>query len=390
MDFMPEKNKSLTKWLIGIAAVCILLYLGVENIGAIAGAVSWVTGLVMPLLIGCAFALILNVPMRFFERLFFAKTKKPFWQKLRQPLAFIVSLVLILGILAGVIWLVIPELINAVKVIVDGVMEFIGTLHAMSKEEIAQLPFGNLLLDTDWNKVLDPLQDWLKNHGENLVGTAFDTIGSVVGGVFDLFIALVFSIYILFSKETLKRQACRLIRAWLPKAFGEWVIHASTVAGENFRNFVSGQSLEAVILGGLCLIGMLILGLPYAPMVGALVGVTALIPVVGAFIGAFVGAFMILTVDPIKAVVFVVFLIVLQQLEGNLIYPKVMGSRVNLPGMWILAAVTVGGGIGGATGMLLSVPVASTAYVLIKEATKQREQTLTVVEEPEETREEQA
>ena len=373
MDFVPENNKRLTKWLIGIIAACILIYLGVQNIGSVASAVSWVMGLVMPLLIGCAIALILNVPMQFFERHFFPHAWKPFWNKIRRPLAFIVSLVLILGIVAGVIWLVIPELVNAVKMIVQETVKFVNQLSAMSEEEIAALPFGNLLLEIDWDKLLEPLQNWLKNHGGNLVNTAFDTIGSVVGGVFDLFIALVFAIYILFSKETLKRQACRLVRAWLPPSTGEWAIHAATVAGRNFRNFVSGQSLEAVILGGLCLIGMLILGLPYAPMVGALVGVTALIPVVGAFIGAFVGAFMILTVSPIKAVIFVVFLIVLQQLEGNLIYPKVMGSRVNLPGMWILAAVTVGGGIGGATGMLLSVPIASTVYVLIKEATHRRE-----------------
>ena len=142
----------------------------------------------------------------------------------------------------------------------------------------------------------------------------------------------------------------------------------------NFRNFVSGQALEAVILSTLCMIGMLILQLPYIPMVGALVGVTALIPVVGGFIGAVIGTFMILTVDPVKAVIFLAFLIILQQLEGNLIYPRVMGSRVKLPAMWILAAVTVGGGLAGPVGMLLGVPIASTAYVLLREATEQREQ----------------
>ena len=167
-----------------------------------------------------------------------------------------------------------------------------------------------------------------------------------------------------------------MVRVWLPKNFGEWSIHAASVASMNFRNFISGQSLEAVILGVLCMIGMWIFGFPYAPMIGALVGVTALIPVVGGFIGAGVGAFMILTVDPLKAVFFLIFIVVLQQLEGNLIYPRVMGSRVNLPGMWILAAVTVGGGIAGPVGMLLSVPIASTVYVLVKEATDKREKAL--------------
>lgn len=376
MEFTPEKKKKLAWWIIGVVAVCILIFLGVQNIDVVMGTVSKVMGLVSPLILGFAFALILNVPMSFFKAHLWPKTKSKFLQKLRSPLAYIISLVVIIGILAGVIWLVIPELVEAITLIVREVIDFVNKLSAMDKTEIAELPFGNALLNIDWDEVLDTLQTWLKEQGGTIVNTAFGTVGSLVGSIFDLFISFVFSVYILFSKEKLKAQVSRLIRAWLPKNFGEWFIHASVAASSNFRNFVSGQSLEAVILGVLCMIGMLILRIPYAPMVGALVGVTALIPVVGGFIGAIVGAFMILTVDPIKAVIFVVFLIILQQLEGNLIYPRVMGSRVNLPGMWILAAVTVGGGIAGPIGMLLSVPVASTAYVLIKEATVKREEKL--------------
>lgn len=374
MDFNSKKLKSLSRWIIGIAAACIIIFLAIENIGVVAGAVSWVLNLVMPLIVGFAIALILNVPMRWLETKLFKKSKKPFWQKLRRPLAFIISLVLILGILVGVIWLVIPALVDAVKVIVQSVIDFINKISAMDKDEIAELPFGSALLNIDWGKMLTTLQDWLKNQSGNIVNTAFGTISSLLGGIFDLFVSLVFSVYILFGKETLKKQFLRLVNAWLPKRFSAWLVHALSIANTNFRNFVSGQSIEAVILGTLCLIGMLILGIPYAPMVSALVGVTALIPVVGAFIGAIVGGFMILTVQPIKAVIFVVFLVILQQLEGNIIYPKVMGNKVNLPGMWILAAVTVGGALAGPVGMLLSVPIGSTAYVLIKEATAKREE----------------
>ncbi|MBP3692011.1 MAG: AI-2E family transporter [Clostridia bacterium] len=374
MDFNSKKLKSLSRWIIGIAAACIIIFLAIENIGVVAGAVSWVLNLVMPLIVGFAIALILNVPMRWLETKLFKKSKKPFWQKLRRPLAFIISLVLILGILVGVIWLVIPALVDAVKVIVQSVIDFINKISAMDKAEIAELPFGNALLNIDWGKMLTTLQDWLKNQSGNIVNTAFGTISSLLGGIFDLFVSLVFSVYILFGKETLKKQFLRLVNAWLPKRFSAWLVHALSIANTNFRNFVSGQSIEAVILGTLCLIGMLILGIPYAPMVSALVGVTALIPVVGAFIGAIVGGFMILTVQPIKAVIFVVFLVILQQLEGNIIYPKVMGNKVNLPGMWILAVVTVGGTLAGPVGMLLSVPIGSTAYVLIKEATAKREE----------------
>lgn len=376
MKFTPERKKKLTKWIIGIVTTCILIFLGVQHINIVASAASWCMGLIMPLILGLVFALILNLPMSFFESHIWSKTKKPILRKLRRPLSFIISLVLIIGILAGVVWLVIPELVKAVKVIVLGAIDFVNKLSAMSEAEFAELPLGKVLLNTDWDKILDSLQTWLKNQSGAIMNTAVGTISSFIGGIFDFFISFVFSIYILFSKETLKKQATRLIRTWLPKHFGKWLIHASSVANVNFRNFVSGQSLEAVILGTLCMIGMFILRIPYAPMVGALVGVTALIPVVGSFIGAIVGAFMILTVAPIKAIIFIIFLLILQQLEGNLIYPKVMGSRINLPGMWILAAVTVGGGIAGPVGMLLAVPTASTIYILVREATENREKKL--------------
>lgn len=376
MNFSSLNMKRLAKWLIGIVAACILIFLGVQNIGVVAKGVAWFFDLIMPLIIGVAFALVLNVPMRFFERHLWCKTKKQGLQKLRRPTAYLISLALIIGILVGVVWLVIPELINAVKVIVQGAIDFINTISAMDKSEIAELPFGSMLLNTDWDKLLDTLQTWLKDKSGTIMNTAFGTIGSIVGGVFDFFISFVFSIYLLFSKDKLKNQAVRLVKAWIPNKFGDWSIHAASVASVNFRNFISGQSLEAAILGILCMIGMFILQIPYAPMVSALVGVTALIPVVGGFIGAIVGAFMILTVEPIKAVIFVVFLVILQQLEGNLIYPKVMGSKLNLPAMWILAAVTVGGGVAGPIGMLLSVPIASTSYLLFKEATLKREEKL--------------
>lgn len=369
MNLTPEKRNLIAKWLIKIAAVCILLYLCLQNIAAISAALSRFLDLIMPLILGSAIAVILNVPMRFLEAHLWTKSDHPLLQRLRRPTAFLLSVLFIIGAFLGVILLVIPELVDAFSVIAQGIAELVEKLSSADQEKLMAHPLSRALMDIDWDGMLASAQEWLKAEGGQIVDTAFGTLASLIGGIFDFFIAFVFSVYILFGKEKLTRQASRLIRVWIPGKGGEWLIHAASITNVTFRKFISGQSLEALILGSLCMIGMLILQLPYAPPIG----VTALIPVVGAFIGTIIGAFMILTVSPILAVVFVIYLLILQQIEGNLIYPRVMGSRVNMPGMWIMAAVTVGGGIGGPIGMLLSVPIASAAYTLLREATKNRE-----------------
>ena len=360
MNLTPEKRNLIAKWLIKIAAVCILLYLGLQNIAAISAALSRFLDLIMPLILGSAIAVILNVPMRFLEAHLWTKSDHPLLQRLRRPTAFLLSVLFIIGAFLGVILLVIPELVDAFSVIAQGIAELVEKLSSADQEKLMAHPLSRALMDIDWDGMLASAQEWLKAEGGQIVDTAFGTLASLIGGIFDFFIAFVFSVYILFGKEKLTRQASRLIRVWIPGKGGEWLIHAASITNITFRKFISGQSLEALILGSLCMIGMLILQLPYAPMVGA-------------FIGTIIGAFMILTVSPIQAVVFVIYLLILQQIEGNLIYPRVMGSRVNMPGMWIMAAVTVGGGIGGPIGMLLSVPIASAAYTLLREATKNRE-----------------
>lgn len=373
MDFSNVNRKKLALWIIGVFAVCSLIFLGVQNISSVVGAVSWFFKWISPVVMGFGVALVLDVPLQFFERHIFSKTTKPALIRLRRPLSLAVSLLVILGILTGVVMLVIPELVEAVKVIIQIGTDFVNGLLALSEAEILELPLGEYLINIDWKGLLSTAQEWLKNQSGSLVNTAFSTIGTAVTAVVNFGIGVVFAVYVLLSKDKLGGQIKRLMRVWLPEKTGSTVLYAASVANSNFRNFISGQTLEAMILGGLCMLGMLILRIPYAPMVGALVGVTALIPVIGGFIGVGVGTVMILTQSPVKALIFVIFFIVLQQIEGNIIYPKVMGSRVNLPAMWILVAVTLGGSIAGPMGMLLSVPVASTMYVLIKEVTAQKE-----------------
>ena len=382
MEFNSDTQKKIAKWVIGVATACILIYLSVKNIGTLAETFRWVLDLLMPLILGVFIALILNVPVHFFESHLFRKTKKEKVKKLRRPVAMVLSVILILGILAGIVGLIIPELIDAVKIIIDGVIDIVNSISkaempsVLEKIPLGEQLYNNILTSVDWNKIVTSLQTWLTQQGSTIMNTAVGTVSSVVTWIINFIIALIFAIYVLSSKEKLKNQTKRLVRAWIPEKIGNRLLHASSVGMKIFRSFVSGQTLEAVILGTLCMIGMLILQIPYAPMVGALVGVTAIIPVVGSFVGTVVGAFMILTVSPTKALIFIIYLLILQQIEGNLIYPKVMGDRVNLPAMWVLAAVTIGGGIAGPVGMLLGVPVTSTLYVLLREETEKREKRL--------------
>ncbi len=378
---MPEdmsRQRQAAKWVIGTAAACILIYLGVRHIQNVANAVVWLVDLLRPLWIGAILALVLNVPMSFIERRLFRKAKDAGRQRTRRPLAIVLSLVLVLGVFVGIAFLVVPELVEAVRLIAQIAVSAMDSLAELEEDvDLSRLPFGEYLarIDIDWEALKLQLEGWFASRGGAVVNQAVSAMSSVVGGLVNFFIGLVFAIYALANKELLKRQACRLIRAWLPKKFGGVLIHVCSVCSATFRDFIAGQATEAVILGTLCIIGMAILRIPYAPMVGALIGVTALIPVVGAFVGTIVGAVMILTVNPFKAFVFVIFLLILQQVEGNLIYPRVVGARIRLPAMWVLAAVTVGGNLGGPLGMLLGVPAASAAYSLLREATEIREKT---------------
>ena len=245
-----------------------------------------------------------------------------------------------------------------------------------SSEDFAQLPFASYLekVDIDWMTLKAQLENWMQQLSSTVLGSTASALGSAASSLIDGLVAFVFCIYVLANKETLGRQFGRLARVWLPDRFTDTIAYIFTVCADVFQQFIVGQTTEAVILGTLCGIGMGILRIPYAPMVGALVGVTALIPYVGAFLATIVGAFMILTVNPFKALVFVIYLLALQQVEGNLIYPKVVGAKINLPAMWVLAAITVGGNLAGPIGMLLGVPAASAAYALLKEATAKKEQ----------------
>ena len=372
----PKTRRTLTKWAVGTVAACILIFLGVRYVSAIAMAIEWLIGLVKPLLIGAMLAMVLSVPMGYIEKHLFQKSSTTRKNKARRPLAILLSLILVIGIFVGVAVLVVPELMGAVSVVISSVTGGLDQIAAFeSSADLSAFPFAEQLqkLDIDWLAMKAQLEDWIQKISSTLLDSTASALGGLASSLIDGVVAFVFCIYVLANKETLARQIRRLARAWLPKKFTDTTSHIFAVCSDVFQQFIVGQTTEAVILGTLCGIGMGILRIPYAPMVGALVGVTALIPYVGAFLATIIGAFMILTVNPFKALVFVIYLLALQQVEGNLIYPRVVGAKINLPAMWVLAAITVGGNLAGPIGMLLGVPAASAAYALIREATQKRE-----------------
>ena len=360
-------------WKVGAFVIggCLLLKYFEEVVGFAGGILDVLT----PLLLGCVIAYVLNIVLRFLEKHYRVPQKYRWLAAWTRPVCILLDLGIIVLILTAVVGLVLPEIVNSAKIlgesiptVIDDVINFLS-LHAVEFPEI-QAYLENFQLN--WPKLLENMLGFATSGIGSLFSSAITIAGEVFGGVVNLGLGFIFAIYLLANKERLSEQLGRLCRAYLPKRVREVGLELLRLADDTFSSFLVGQCTEAVILGVLCTIGMLLLRLPYAVMTGVVVGVTALVPIVGAFLGAALGAFMILMVDPMKALIFLIFLVILQQLEENLIYPRVVGSSVGLPGIWVLAAVTVGGGLSGVLGMLVGVPLAATAYKWIGRQTKLR------------------
>ena len=343
------------------------LYLGIHYWPRAVALVKAVIGAAMPLIIGCVVAYLVNILMSLYERTFFSNAKGSA-RNLKRPVCMIGAFVTLFAIVALVIGLILPQLVSCVRLIIERIPGFMNsTLALIDRWEIVPDDIIAQLSAVDWNSKIGEIISFLTSGIGNVMGVVVSTVSSVFSGIVTALLALIFSIYLLSSKETLGEQFERVIHRYLPDRWCDRMDYVLDVVDDCFHRYIVGQCIEAVIIGVLCTLGMSLLRLPYATMIGALVAFTALIPVAGAYIGAFVGAFMILTVNPIQAVIFLVFLVILQQLEGNLIYPRVVGSSMGLPGIWVLAAVTVGGGIMGIGGMLLGVPLAAAAYRLLRD-----------------------
>lgn len=352
-----------------------ILFLCINYWKTVAKFASLVLSAMSPLIVGIVIAYMLNILMKFYEKYYFNKYKdKIIVTKTKRPVCLVLSIVTMVGIIAILIYMIIPELVSCFTLIIN---EIPGVIKDLSQnEQIVKLMPKDIMSELnnlDWQSYAEKLMGFLSSGVSGAIDTVAAMATSVFSSVVSGVLGFIFSIYFLMGKETLIQQCKRVMKSYLKENWYNKIMHYLAITDDCFHQYIVGKCIDAVILGVMCAVGMAIFRFPYAVMIGALVGFTALIPVAGAYIGAGVGAFMILTVSPIKALLFIVFIIVLQQIEGNLIYPKVMSSSIGLPGVWVLAAITVGGSLSGILGMLIAVPIAAVVYRIVKEDVIKRE-----------------
>ena len=360
-------KKIETKTLLKIAGVVFALYLCIHYWPGAAAILKTAFAAVLPLLIGTAVAYPLDILASFFERHLLSKSENKLVVKTRRGLAVTLALVSLVSIVSLIIALVVPQLTKCVKMLIDEIPDALSfVVTQLDKFEFVPDDIIGFLSGIDWQSKITSIVSTVTSGVGSVMNVVISTVSTVVSGVTTTILAVIFAIYVLLSKDKLLSQLKILIKHYLPEKFSEKLYYVSSVANDSFHKFIVAQCTEACILGALCTLGMFILRLPYAAMIGAVTVVTAFIPVVGALLGGAIGAFLIFMESPVKALIFIIFIVLLQQIEGDLIYPKVVGNSMGLPSIWVLAAVTVGAGMFGILGMLLSVPAASTVYRLIK------------------------
>lgn len=367
-----DLNKENIKKIRGLIVFTILILVALWNYKMLFAAVGFLGNVILPFAIGGVIAFILNVPMNFIERNFFKKTKlgkTKYGKKFARPASFILALLFVMALLAVIVLVVVPELGSTVMNIGKTLQEVAPKAEAWAiqfvgdNQELVKLIQE---LEFEWDKIFTNIIGFFKTGAGSILGTTFEAAKNIVSGVSTFFIAFVFACYILLQKEKLKVQVRKVMYAFLPRDWTEILLALGSVTYKTFSNFLTGQCLEAVILGSMFLLVMTIFQMPYALLIAVLIGFTALIPIFGAFIGCAVGALLIFMVNPMQAVGFIIMFLILQQVEGNFIYPHVVGNSVGLPAMWVLVAVSVGSSLMGIIGMLIFIPIMSVFYILLR------------------------
>lgn len=351
-----------------------ILFLCIHYWDAFTGVLRLGIGAAAPLLTGCVIAYIINILMSFYEKHYFPSSGQKLVQKSRRPVCMVGAFLTLVLIAAFLVGMVVPEVVACIRLLlakVPGVLNYLVDL--LASVDVLPETVESFLNDINWKETVTKLLNLLYQGVGGTFNLAAGMLTSVVSGAMNLLIGFIFSIYLLMGKDRLKNQLDRLMGQYIRPRLNLRIHYLCSVLDDCFHRYIVGQCTEAVILGALCTLGMFLFQFPYATMIGAVIGFSALIPVAGAYIGGAVGFLLIFTASPAKAVLFLVYLVILQQLEGNLIYPRVVGTSIGLPGLWVLAAVTVGGGILGISGMLLGVPVTAAVYRLIRTDLTKRE-----------------
>lgn len=374
MDLNSGNMKKIRSLILFTAVVC----LAAVKMDIVLEGIFFLLGILRPFIYGAAIAFVLNIPMKAIEKGLFSKAKNPKVDKIKRPVSIFLAFAAVVLVIVFVTVTVVPQVTKTMIELGNKIPQFLVDAQIWLEELFASQPQLIALLEEfdpaqmNWDSIVNTVIDFLKNGLGNVVSSTVTVASTIIGGVVNIFVALVFSFYILAQKEKLGDQFKRMLHAYFPQKAYDKVLEVASLAGRNFSSFITGQCMEAVILGTMFVVTMALFGFPYAVMVGVLIAFTALIPIVGAFIGCFVGAFLIMVDDPVKAIWFLILFIVLQQIEGNLIYPHVVGNSVGLPSIWVLAAVTIGGSLMGVVGMLIFIPILSTVYALLREDVNER------------------
>lgn len=366
-----KNSNSKFKQSILISTYIIFLAYTLLNLSSIGKFFSWGLNISAPFLIAIGIAFVLNIPMRIIENKILTPISKSKNFKFKRPLAIIITLLLVIGLLSTLVIFIIPQLVDSVSKLIDNVPQYVQSFEQLVLKNLGTI-YG---FDSIWKNLMNAWKDILGVASQVLGFTLNHLLNltiSITSGIISFFLALVFSIYMLANKEKLIFQCKKFMYAHLKDNHADKILEVGRVSNETFQRFIGGQCTEAVIIGTLCFIGMLILRLPYALLIGFVVGVTSLIPIFGAFIGTIPSALIILIISPIKAVIFIIFIIVLQQFEGHLIYPKVVGNSIGLSAIWVMFAMLIGGSLFGFLGLLLGIPLFGVIYKLTRKNTNKK------------------
>ena len=374
---MSEQEHPLTKWfgerkIVRLMLLAALLALAVIHIEFLINTVLMLWRVASPLILGAILAYILEIIIKRFEKLFFPKSKKTWLCQARRPICIMLATVLVVFLAVLMVSIIIPGLTDAFTVLSSEFPNYFIQVKSWVLTTFSNVPtVTNYVkdLELDWAFIQDRVVQWAINGiGDNsLLTNTVTVISAVTGSIANFLISAIFAMFLLGSKQKLQNQYRNVMSAAVSEKNNGKVQHILLTANRCFSGFIVGQSINGLILGALTWLGMRIFGMPYALMVGVLSGTTSLIPIIGGYIGAALGTFLVFTANPSLALWFLIFIVALQNVQGNILYPRLVGNSVGLPSLWVLAAVSVGGGLNGVGGMIMAVPITATVYALVQE-----------------------